>query len=54
MLEKKLIEYEKRFDDNFPVMCFMGVPDSELERLVDKCLLEDKPYKAEISDNLCY
>lgn len=54
MLEKKLLEYEKRFEENFPVMCFMGVSDNELEKVIDKCLLENRPYEINNTNGICY
>ena len=53
-LDDKLLEYEKRFDESFPNMCFMGVADSEIEKVIDKFLLENKPCEIEMSDDIRY
>lgn len=54
MLDAKLNEYAKRFDDNFPIMGMMGVSDEEIEKIIDECLKTGKPYDPCYEDGNVY
>ncbi len=54
MLNEKLQEYKERFDDNFPVMCFMGVADEEIVKLINKALDNNKPYVMDFENGVVY
>lgn len=36
--EERLKEYENRFGEPLPLMCFMGCPDEILIQIIDDCL----------------
>lgn len=37
-MQEKLDQYEKRFGDGFPTMCFPGCTDEQFIELIDECL----------------
>jgi hypothetical protein len=41
----KMDEYQERFDDQFPLMAFRGVDMAEIEKMLDECLANGKPYE---------
>ncbi|GEM_PF-1888061 len=54
MINEKLKEYAERFGDNFPVMCFEGVADEEIVKLINKALDDNEPYVMEYESNVIY
>lgn len=41
-MDKLLKEYEKRFNEQFPLMLCRGCDDEEIEEIIKKCLKENK------------
>lgn len=44
-MKELLDEYEKKFDEQFPLRCFMAVDEKEIEAVIKKCLESNKPYE---------
>ncbi len=53
LLGNKLYEYAKMFNDCFPIMC-VNMSDEEIEKAIDKCLEEGKPYEVEFEEDVVY
>ena len=45
MIDELMEEYRQRFDDNFPLMCFMDVPEDKIAKEIRLCLHDDKPFE---------
>lgn len=42
-----LLKYVERFGDNFPTHLMLGVDESEINKIILKCLETNTPYEAE-------
>lgn len=51
-MNKKLDEYRKRFNEQFPLMLVMGMDDEDIIEIIDKCLESGEPYDPDISDEV--
>lgn len=50
-MEKLILEYLEKFDENFPLFMFMGVDEEEIKRIIKRCIDENKPYIVLEEDN---
>ncbi len=41
-IDKALEQYEKTFDDSFPMFTFMGTSESDVIEMINKCISENK------------
>lgn len=53
-MENLLNEYEKKFNDNFPIFLLRGKTDNELESIIKECIKNNKKYEVEIDNNVDY
>lgn len=53
-MEELLTIYVDRFGENFPIFTMLGTPDNEVISIIQKCLDDGKPYKAEYDPDLVY
>ncbi len=44
-MDELLFEYIDKFNENFPMFKFMGVSKKEVEKIIKKCIEENKPYE---------
>lgn len=51
-LDEKMQEYSDAFDDQFPLMMFRGVSETEIIEEIDACLKDGTPYKASNPETL--
>lgn len=49
-----LDEYEKKFSEQFPLMLFRGVAESEIVSIIKACLKDNKPYEPELEEGAKY
>ena len=54
MMEKLLVEYREKFDEQFPIMLVRGMTDDEIIKIVQQCLDEDKPYEPTLVEGADY
>ena len=40
VLDSLLLQYTERFKENYPVMCFQGIPEHELIEDITRCIKE--------------
>ena len=43
-MDKELKRYEEKFGEQFPLMLCKGCDDDEIIEIVNKCMVENKPY----------
>lgn len=53
-MEELLNEYRERFDENFPIMLFRGIPEDEVMQSIQKCLSDGKPFEADLDTEVDY
>lgn len=53
-MNELLEEYKKKFDDQFPLMMFMGVSEKDIKKEIKKCIDDGKPYDPETDDDILY
>ena len=46
-MNELLKEYEKRFNDQFPLMCCRGMSDEEIMEAIKLCLEKNEPYEVD-------
>ena len=54
MLDKILIEYSEKFNDNFPIYIVSDLSEEEVIRLAKEAIKNNKPYKPEIEKGAIY
>lgn len=54
LMEELLNEYRERFDENFPIMLFRGIPEDEVMQIIQKCLSDGKPFEADLDTEADY
>ena len=53
-MEELLNEYRERFDENFPIMLFRGIPEDEVMQSIQKCLSDGKPFEPDLDTEADY
>jgi hypothetical protein len=53
-LEKLLLEYVDKFDENFPTFLVMGMSDDEMIKHLEESIKTNKPYEPEIIEGAIY
>lgn len=54
LLDELLNKYVEQFDDNFPIFAVRGKDEDEIIKIIQKCLDENQPYKAEYLGGVDY
>lgn len=54
MLDKVLIEYSEKFNDNFPIYIVSDLSEEEVIRLAKEAIKNNKPYEPEIEEGAIY
>lgn len=54
MLDKVLIEYSKKFNDNFPVYIVRDFSEEEIIKLAKKAIETNTPYKPLVEEGVVY
>lgn len=49
MLNDLLIEYTKRFGENFPIFAVRAKPEQEIISILETCLSEGIPYESDLN-----
>ena len=44
-LEGAMDDYRRKFDDNFPLMCCMGMSEEEIIEEIYECIENDRPFE---------
>ena len=53
-MDKYIMEYVKRFHENFPMFMVRGSSDEAIVSMIKKCLKENKPYEPEYKSGVDY
>ena len=53
-MEEKLKQYVKHFGENFPIFIVRHLDKSELVKIIDDCIKNNKPYEVETNDDAFY
>ena len=53
-LDRLLSEYAERFRENFPVFTMLGTSEDELIAILQKCMIDNEPYRFEDDGKIDY
>lgn len=53
-MNKLLIQYADKFNENFPMFIVGNKSESEIESIIQNCLDEGKPYDVETKEDCFY
>lgn len=53
-MDEILNEYADKFNENFPIVSFMGTPEDEIIKIVRNCIDKNKPYEMNYEEGVLY
>ena len=54
LIEKKLNEYAELFGENFPIFIVRNLEESEIIKIIDECIKNNKPYEIKDENDKYY
>jgi hypothetical protein len=53
-MREKLVEYETKFGESFPLALTRQYDDDQVMEIVDQCIRDDKPYSPKLDSKADY
>ena len=53
-MDKLLLQYAEKFEDNFPIFFVNHLGEAEIKELIKKAIEDNKPYEAEYKEQIDY
>lgn len=53
-MNEKLLEYQEKFNEQFPLMLFRTMEEEQIMDLIDDCIIRNKPFEPELDENSNY